>query len=126
MIVSSMTGTPCLGAFLGAIFAAVFRARFFGVACFDVFLRAGLELAFPRFEVFLRVARRFPALAMAVPCEYAPIEPISKQSNWANIIRQQFAAPLFIDFRCGSKADIEACPADVRFTPNSRHRSICA
>src|SRR5207247_10633886 len=32
MIVSSMTGTPCLGAFLGAIFAAVFRARFFGVA----------------------------------------------------------------------------------------------
>jgi hypothetical protein len=44
MIVSSMTGTPCLGAFLGAIFAAVFGGRFFGVARFDAVLRAGLAL----------------------------------------------------------------------------------
>jgi hypothetical protein len=35
-------------------------------------LRAGLTLAFPRLEVFLRVARRFLALAMAVPCEVRP------------------------------------------------------
>ena len=73
MIVSSMTGTPCLGAFRGAIFAAVFGGRFFGVARFDAFLRAGLALAFPRFEAFLRVARRFLALAMAVPLKYAPV-----------------------------------------------------
>jgi hypothetical protein len=44
MIVSSMTGTPCLGAFLGAIFAAVFRGRFFVVARFAAFLRAGLAV----------------------------------------------------------------------------------
>jgi phage tail protein X len=67
MIVSSTTGARCFGALLGAIFAAVFRARFFGVARFDAFLRAGLALAFPRFEAFFRVARRFLALAMAVP-----------------------------------------------------------
>jgi cytochrome c biogenesis protein CcdA len=72
MIVSSMTGTPCLDAFLGAVFAAAFSGRFFGVARFDVFFRAGLALAFRRFEVFLRVARRFLALTMAVPCEVCP------------------------------------------------------
>jgi hypothetical protein len=68
MIVSSTTGTPCLGTFLGAIFAAGFRDRFFGVARFATFLRAGLALAF-RFEVFLRATIRFFALAMAVSCE---------------------------------------------------------
>jgi hypothetical protein len=66
MIVFSMTGTPCLGAFLGAIFATVFGGRFFGVARFAAFVRAGLTRAFPRFEVFL-LAIRFFALAMAVP-----------------------------------------------------------
>jgi hypothetical protein len=69
MIVSSMTGTPCFGAFLGAIFAAVFRGRFFVVARFAAFLRAGLTLAFPRFEAFLRVSTRFFALAIAVSFE---------------------------------------------------------
>jgi hypothetical protein len=78
MIVSSMTGTPCLGAFLGAIFAVVLRGRFLGVARFDAFLRAGLALAFPRFEAFLRV--RFIALAMTVPCDVCPGKPISNQS----------------------------------------------
>jgi hypothetical protein len=43
-------------------------------------LRAGLVLAFPRFEAFLRVARRFLALAMAVPCEVCPGEPISRSN----------------------------------------------
>jgi hypothetical protein len=76
-----MTATPCLGGFLDAIFAAVFGGRFFGVARFAVFLRAGLTLAFPRFEAFLRIARRFFAFAMAVPCEVRLGEPISKQSN---------------------------------------------
>jgi hypothetical protein len=50
------------------------QSPLFCVARFDAFLRAGLLLAFPRFEVFLRVARRFLALAMAVPLE----KPISK------------------------------------------------
>jgi hypothetical protein len=104
MIVSSITGTLCLGALLGAIFAAVFGTRFFGVARFDAFLRAGLALAFPRFEAFLRVARRFLALAMAVPCEVCSGEPISKQSNSANIIRQQSAAPLLIELPNRSSA----------------------
>ena len=70
MIVSSMTGTTfCLATFLGAFFAEVFRGRFFGVARFATFLREDLALAFPRFEAFLRVATRFFALAMAVPCK---------------------------------------------------------
>jgi len=103
MIVSSITGTPFLGAFLGAIFAAVFAARFFGVARFDAFLRAGLVLAFPRFEAFLRVARRFLALAMAVPCEVCPGEPISKQSNSPNIIPQQLAAPPLLTSAVGNR-----------------------
>lgn len=39
------------------------------VARFAAFLRAGLVLAFPRFEAFLRVSIRFVALAIAVSCE---------------------------------------------------------
>jgi hypothetical protein len=91
MIVSSTTGTSTtsLGAFLGAIFAVVFGGRFFlavdfraplpacrtldfaffGVVRFIAFLRAGLALALPRFELFLRIAIRFFALTMAVSCE---------------------------------------------------------
>jgi hypothetical protein len=90
MIVSSTgTSTTCLGAFLGAFLAAVFGGRCFlatgfgpplparrtldfarfGVVRFAAFLRAGLALALPRFELFLRVATRFFALAMAVSCE---------------------------------------------------------
>ena len=90
MIVSSTgTSTTCLGAFLGAFLAAIFDGRcflamgfaapltarrtldfaFFGVVRFVAFLRAGLALALPRFELFLRVATRFFALAMIVPCE---------------------------------------------------------
>jgi hypothetical protein len=103
MIVSSMTGTPCLGAFLGAIFVRVFGGRFFGVARLDAFLRAGLALAFPRFEAFLRVARFF-ALAMTVPCEVCPGELILKQSNPANIIPSQLAAPLLSTSAVGQSA----------------------
>ena len=90
MIVSSTgTSTTCLGAFLGAFLAAIFDGRcflamgfaapltarrtldfaFFGVVRFVAFLRAGLALTWPRFELFLRVATRFFALAMIVPCE---------------------------------------------------------
>ena len=86
MIVSS-TGTSttcCLGALLAAVFGdRFFLAADFGVvppartldfAFFDVvgfaaFLRAGLALALPRFELFLRAATRFFALATAVPCD---------------------------------------------------------
>jgi hypothetical protein len=108
MIVSSITGTPLSWRlFLGAIFAAVFADRFFGVARFDAFLRAGLALAFPRFDAFLRDARRFLALAMAVPCEVCPGEPISKQSNSPNIIPQRLAAPTLIDFGCGQSRHFE-------------------
>ena len=76
MIVSSTGTITCLGVFLGAFLAAVFGGRFFltagfgpalperwtldfasfGVARFAAFLRAGLTLALPRFELFLRVA----------------------------------------------------------------------
>jgi hypothetical protein len=76
MIVSSTTAAFCLGGFLGAIFATVFRGRLFGVPRFAAFLREGWSLGFPRFETlreslercfarfatFLRVARRFFAL----------------------------------------------------------------
>jgi hypothetical protein len=41
----------------------------FGVVRFAAVLRAGLGLALPRFELFLRVATRFFALAMAASCE---------------------------------------------------------
>jgi hypothetical protein len=101
MIVSSMTGTPRLCAFLGAIFATVFGGRFFGVARFAAFLRAGLTLAFPRFEAFLRVATRFFALAMAVSCEVCRRRPnfeaIQLSQNYPAAIRRA----TFIDFRCG-------------------------
>ena len=80
MIVSSTTAAFCLGGFLGAIFATVFRGRLFGVPRFAAFLREGWSLGFPRFETlreslercfprfatFLRVARRFFALTIAV------------------------------------------------------------
>src|SRR6516165_4786422 len=38
--------------------------------------------------------------------------------------RDQFAPqqPEFVHVRFGSKADIKACPRDVRFTPKSGHR----
>jgi len=86
MIVSS-TGTPttCLGGFVGAFLAATFDGRCFlamgfaasltldfacfGFVRFAAFLRAGLALALPRLELFLRVATRFFALAMVVTCE---------------------------------------------------------
>ena len=84
---STGTSTTCLGAFLGAFLAAIldgrcflamgFAARltarrtldfaFFGAVRLAAFLRAGLALASPRFELFLRVATRF--FAIAVPFE---------------------------------------------------------
>jgi hypothetical protein len=108
MIVSSTGTTTCLGVFLGAFLAAVFGGRFFltpgfgaplparrtldfasfGVARFAALLRPGLALALPRFELFLRVATRFFALAMAALCEVCAGQPISKQANYADIISQ--------------------------------------
>jgi hypothetical protein len=46
---------------------------FFGVMRFAAFLRAGLTLALPRFELFLRVATRFFALAKHLA--YLRLEP---------------------------------------------------
>jgi hypothetical protein len=85
IVVSTGTSTTFLGAFLAAVFGGRFflaagfvvlmPARrtldfaFFGIARFAAFLRAGLALALPRFELFLRAATRFFALAMAVSCE---------------------------------------------------------
>jgi hypothetical protein len=84
---STGISATCLGAFRGAAtvfgggfflaagFVALMPARrtldfaLFGVARPAVFLRAGLALALPRFELFLRAATRFFALAMAVSCE---------------------------------------------------------
>jgi hypothetical protein len=108
MIVSSTGTTTCLGVFLGAFLAAVFGGRFFltagfgaplparrtldfasfGVARFAALLRPGLALALPRFELFLRVATRFFALAMAAPSEVCAGKPISKQANYADTISQ--------------------------------------
>src|SRR5258708_25173223 len=42
---------------------------FFGVARSAANLRAGLVLTLPRFELFLRAATRFFALAMAISCK---------------------------------------------------------
>jgi hypothetical protein len=61
--------------FLATGFVALMPARrildftFFGVACFAAILRAGLALALARFELFLRAATRFFALAMAISLE---------------------------------------------------------
>jgi hypothetical protein len=61
--------------FLATGFVALMPARrildfaFFGVACFAAILRAGLALALPRFELFLRAATRFFALAMSISPE---------------------------------------------------------
>ena len=53
------------GFFLGAlIFARTLDLDFLGAARFVAFLRAGLALALPRFELFLRAVTRFVALAM--------------------------------------------------------------
>jgi hypothetical protein len=73
MILSSAAG-----ACPGAVSAAVFDSRFFLAIDFRVrprtcrvfaLLRADLVLALPRFELLLRVAIRFFALAIAVSCE---------------------------------------------------------
>jgi hypothetical protein len=45
------------------------RPLFLGVARFAANLRAGLVLTLPRFELFLRAATRFFALAMAISCK---------------------------------------------------------
>ena len=101
MIVSSTgTSTTCLGVFLGAFLAAIFDGRFFfavgfaapltldfacfGFVRFAVFLRAGLALALPRLELFLRVATRFFALAIAVSCEAAARQAKSRISKTPN------------------------------------------
>ena len=61
--------------FSAAGFFALMPARrtvdfaFFGVARFAANLRAGLALTLPRFELFLRAATRFFALAMAISCK---------------------------------------------------------
>ena len=88
MIVSSTTAAFCLGGFLGAIFATVFRDRLFGVARFATFLREGLARGFPRFATFLRVARRFFAFTLAVSC----LPPSNPRDN----IPQRFATPVLI------------------------------
>jgi hypothetical protein len=64
---------------------------FFGVVRSAAVLRAGLALAWPRFELFLRVATRFFAMS---PVTYATGRPISKQANYTDIISQRFATPL--------------------------------
>ncbi len=99
MVSSIGTSTTCLGVFLGAFLAGVFGDRsllamgvaaplpagrtldraFFGVVRFAAFLRAGLTLALPRFKLFLRVAARIFALAMAVPPKCAAGKLISKE-----------------------------------------------
>ena len=106
MIVSSTGTTTCLGAFLGAFLAVVFVGRFFltagfrapvlarrtldfaffGAVRFVAVLRAGLALALPRFELFLRAAIRFFALAMVSPVKCAAGKPILKQVNYVDII----------------------------------------
>ena len=52
-------------------------------ARFAAFLRAGLALVLPRFELFLRVATRFFALAMSVSCEVCR----RQAKSWISISR---------------------------------------
>ena len=81
-LTTPMSCACCLGAFLAAVFGdrfflaadfgVVLPARtldfaFLDVVCFAAFLRAGLALALPRFDLLLRAATRFFALAIAVP-----------------------------------------------------------
>src|SRR5262245_8976998 len=76
--------------FLGAGFFVLIAARwtsdfaFFGVACFAAILRAGLAVALPRFELFLRAATRFFALAMAISSRYIRATVISLQVNYVH------------------------------------------
>lgn len=74
IVPSTGTSTTRLGAFLGALLAAVFGDRtsefaFLVVVRFLAFLRVGLALALRRFELFLRLATSF--FAMAISCELA-------------------------------------------------------
>jgi hypothetical protein len=85
IVVSTGTSATCLGAFLAAIFDGCFllalgfgallptRRTFdfalFGVERFAAFLRAGLALVLPRFQLFLRAATPFFDLAIAISCE---------------------------------------------------------
>lgn len=84
-----------------AVLAAVFDGRFFAAvdftapprtsraldfAVFDgarfvAFLRAGLALALPRFELFLRGATPFRALAMVISCKIPTAEAVSEQAG---------------------------------------------
>jgi hypothetical protein len=75
--------------FSAAGFFALMPARraldfaFFGVARFAANLRAGLALTLPRFELFLRAATRFFALAMAISCKACADKVISTQVRYA-------------------------------------------
>jgi hypothetical protein len=126
MIVSlTGTSTACLGVLLGAFLAALFDCRClfaapltldfacFGVMRFAAFLRAGLVLALPRLELFLRVATRFFALAMAVSREVCR----RQAKSWISIraIRETelytYCAghrAMMVDVRYGPMADILA------------------
>jgi hypothetical protein len=107
IVLSTGTSATCLGAFLAAVFGSRFflavgfvalgPARrildfaFCGVARFTAFLLAGLALALPRCELFLRVETRFFALAMAVSCEVCRRHANPEALNHAAIIFQRFA-----------------------------------
>jgi hypothetical protein len=93
---------------------------FFGVVPFAAFLRAGSALALPRFELFLRVATRFFALAMIVPCEYAASTPISNQANYADIILSVIRHATFIPHPAGNTLH-DAREAKARTTRRSRN-----
>jgi hypothetical protein len=135
------TSTTCLGDFLGAFLAAIFDGRcflamgfaapltarwtldfgFFGVVLFATFLRAGSALGLPRFEFFLRVATRFFALAMIVPCEYAASTPISNQANYADIILSVIRHATFIPHPAGNTLHDARERQKARTTRRSRN-----
>jgi hypothetical protein len=108
IVVSTGASDTCIGAFLAEVFGrriflatgfvALIPARprldaaVFGAARFAAFLSAGLALALPRFELFLRAATRFFALAMAVSC-------VCRQENYVDIISRRFATRFNLKFQ---------------------------
>jgi hypothetical protein len=64
-----------------------------GVVRFAAALRVGLALALPRFELFLRVATRFFALAMAVSCEVCRRQANLGASHYLSAIRHATFIP---------------------------------
>jgi len=93
---ASIAAAICGGAsFLARVFAALVRRTldfaFFDAARVVAFLREGLVLRFPRFELFLLADARFILLAMLSPLKSPPASNSTEESS-----RHHFSAIRYV------------------------------